>query len=236
MRDRASLPIVVEGRDDIDRQLVVAAHQPVVELLGKGEILAGGLVPDLAALDHAVEDQRLQLLGDLGGIDCRRLDLLFDVLFLIGQEFEQLAIALDVGVLLEQTQRLFDRAAVLGLVDVEPLLQQDRDVARRRLERLDIFDQKQRLQDPRGEIVAEVASRRSGSTAGRWISARCGCPRTSDRTWRAGRPAYCASLDRHVLEHAQHRALADRAVLALEGVVLRQILDRQLKQRDTGKE
>ena len=37
--------------------------------------------------------------------------------------------------------------------------------------------------------------------------------------------------DRDLLEDAQHRALADRAVLALERVVLRQVLDRQLEQR-----
>ena len=41
-----------------------------------------------------------------------------------------------------------------------------------------------------------------------------------------------ADLHGHLLEDAQHGALAHRAVLALEGVVLRQVLDGRLEQRE----
>ena len=39
-------------------------------------------------------------------------------------------------------------------------------------------------------------------------------------------------LDRHLLEHTQHGAFTHRAVLALEGVVQRQILNGRLEQRE----
>ena len=46
----------------------------------------------------------------------------------------------------------------------------------------------------------------------------------------ANRPL--GNLDRDLLEDAEHGALADRAVLALEGVVLREVLDGGLEQRE----
>ena len=41
-----------------------------------------------------------------------------------------------------------------------------------------------------------------------------------------------ADVDGHLLENPQHGAFTDGTVFTLEGVVLRQILDRRLKQRE----
>ena len=187
-------------------------------------------MPELAALDDAVENQCLQFLGDLGSVDVDRLDFLFDVLFLIGQEFEQFAIALDVGVLLKQTQRLIDPPLVLRQVGVEPLQHQDRDIAGCRLEGFDVFDQKQRLQNPRGELVAEVLL----GDQDRLLDIRFERGANALEHLVEGREAADRKIcepDRDLLEDAQHRPLTDRAVLSLESIVLRQILDRQLEQR-----
>ena len=58
-----------------------------------------GLVPKLPALDHAIEHQLLQHLGNLVVVYSDRLDLLLDVLFLVGQELIGLTVPLDVGLL-----------------------------------------------------------------------------------------------------------------------------------------
>ena len=160
----------------------------------------------------------------------KRLDLLLDVLLLVGQEFEALAIALNVGLLFEKAQRVFDRVAVFRLVDVEFALKQDRDISRRRLERLDILDQKQRLQHPGGEGVVEIVL--SGQDRLLNVGFQSGAD-ALEHLVESGEPAdrqlrQCLG---HVLKHPEHRAFADRAVLALKGVVFAQTLDRQLKQR-----
>jgi len=220
----------VKWRDDVDRQLVVAAERPIIEIARKSVVLRGRLVTDLAALDDAVENQRLQFLGDLGRVDLDRLDLLFDVLFLIGQELVQFAIALDVGVLLKQTERLIDPPLVFRQVGVEPLQHQDRDVAGRGLEGFDVFHQKQRLQNPRGELVTEVLL----SDQNRLLDIRFERGADALEHLIEGREPADRKIrepDRDLLEDAQHRPLTDRAVLSLESIVLGQVLDRQLEQR-----
>ena len=123
---------------------------------------------EFPALDDPVENQRLQFLCDLRSVDVDRLDLLFDVLFFIGQVLVQLAIALDVGVLLQQTERLLDpplcfvrsvsnlssiRIAMLRAVALNSLTYLTRNRAFR----------------PASRTRHRGSSRRSGWTAGRSI-------------------------------------------------------------------
>ena len=54
---------------------------------------------------------------------------------------------------------MLDCVTVLGLINIELALQQDRDISRRCLERLHIFDQKERLQHAGREGVTEIALR-----------------------------------------------------------------------------
>ena len=124
---------------------------------------------------------------------------------------------------------MLDRVAVLRLIDIELALQQDRDVSRRRFERLHILDQKERLQHAGREGVAEIALR--GQDRLLDIRFQCGADplehlvesgEPTDRQWRQ-------SLG-HVLKHPEHGAFAHGTVLAFERIVLAKTLDRQLKQ------
>ena len=59
------------------------------------------VTPDLALFDDAIEQQFFQFLGQVGVLDVGVLDLLFDVLFFVGQVFIDFAVALDVGLLFQ---------------------------------------------------------------------------------------------------------------------------------------
>ena len=66
-----------------------------VELTGKGIVNPRARMPDFCMAKNRTESQLIELPFDLCRINGNRLDLGLDVLFLICQEFIDLAIALD---------------------------------------------------------------------------------------------------------------------------------------------
>ena len=63
-----------------------------------------------------------QELGDLRGVDVGALDLVLDVLFLIGQVLVDRAIALDIGLLLQEVECLGNLPVQLGEVLAETVV------------------------------------------------------------------------------------------------------------------
>ena len=96
------------GRDEVDRQLPLGAVGLVVELEAEREVLAVLGVADLVGLDDVAGEDLEQPGADLGGVDVDVLDLLLDVLLFVGQVLVDVAVALDVGLRLQQGQRLLD--------------------------------------------------------------------------------------------------------------------------------
>src|SRR5690606_9126099 len=127
-----------------------------VELAGKSIVHTRAGMLDLAVTEDRSKRQFIELPLNLGGIDGNCLDLGLDVLFLVGEKFIDLAIALDQRLAFQKRQSLFDIAALFGLVCLEPRQQEDRYVASGRLEFLDVFDKEQDFQNPNGEIIAKV--------------------------------------------------------------------------------
>ena len=87
-------------------QFVLPTEGSVVHLAGVWVVLPVA-VPDLALLDDAIKQQRLQLFHDVSGFDFGVLDLLLDVFFFIGEVLVHIGVALNVGLLLQQIERSF---------------------------------------------------------------------------------------------------------------------------------
>ena len=60
----------------MDRQLILASNEAVIQLAGEGIVLAVLVIADLAVLDHLIEDEVSQFIGDGVGLDLGILDLL----------------------------------------------------------------------------------------------------------------------------------------------------------------
>ena len=144
-------------RDEVDRQLPLLAMGLVVELEAEREVLAVLGVADLVGLDDVAGEDLEQPGADLGGVDVDVLDLLLDVLLFVGQVLVGVAVALDVGLRLQQGQRLLDLLRQGGKIEAEAVVDQHREVARGRLEALDVLHEEQRLEQPDRQLVVEVA-------------------------------------------------------------------------------
>ena len=64
-QDGLAFGIFMERADDMDRQLVFAPMQPIIELAGERVVLPVLVVADLPVLDDVVEDDLLQLSGNV---------------------------------------------------------------------------------------------------------------------------------------------------------------------------
>ena len=118
-----------------------------------------------------------------------------------------------------------------GQVEAEAVVDQHREVARRGLEALDVLDEEQRLEQPDRQLVVEVAL----GDVDRALSG--GLQRGADAGEHVVEGREPADLDvadvlGDLLDDAEHRALTDRAVAALEDVVVRDALDRGLEERE----
>ena len=97
--------------DEVDREFALGAVDLVVELEAEREVLAVLGVADLVGLDDVAGEDLEQLGADLGGVDVDVLDLLLDDLLFVGQVLVDVAVALDVGLRLQQRQRLLAPAS-----------------------------------------------------------------------------------------------------------------------------
>jgi hypothetical protein len=221
--------VLVEGADHVDAQFIVAAQQAFVQPPGKWIVLAV-FVANLAILEYRVEDELAQFFGHGVAVDLGVLDLLLDVLLFVGQVLVFIAVALDVGLLLQQIQRRLDLPAQRRQVGIEASSISTVMLRRVALNSLTYFTRKSALsrlhsQADRPDVCSAVSTER-------WI---CDLSvvrmpsniRSKVASWPTSWPAM---LHRDVLKDLQHRALAHRAMFALEGVVLRQVLDRGLEE------
>ena len=90
----------------MDRQLLLGAVGLVVELEAEREVLPVLGVADLAGLDDVAGQDLEQPTADLGGVDVDVLDLFLDDLLFVGQVLVGVAVALDVGLRLQQRSAL----------------------------------------------------------------------------------------------------------------------------------
>ncbi len=175
-------------RDEVDRQLPLGAMGLVVELEAEREVLPVLGVADLVGLDDVAGEDLEQSCADLGGVDVDVLDLFLDDLLFVGQVLVDVAVALDVGLRLQQGQRFLDLLRQGRKVEAEAVVDEHREVARCRLEALDVLDEEERLEEPDRQRGCRGCARRRRSSAERRTSARPGCRRTCGRRSRGGRP------------------------------------------------
>ena len=178
-------------RDEVNRQLPLLAIGLVVELEAEREVLPVLGVADPVGLDDVAGEDLEQPGADLGGVDVDVLDLLLDLLLFVRQVLVGVAVALDVGLRLQQGQRFLHLLRQGGKVEAEAVVDQHREVARCRVEALDVLHEEERLEEPDRQLVVEVALGDIESSAERRPSARPGCRRTCGRTSRGGRPRRC---------------------------------------------
>ena len=88
--------------DEVDRQLLLGAVGLVVEFEPEREVLPVLGVADLAGLDDVAGQNLEQPTADLGAVDLDVLDLLLDDLLFVGQVLVDVAVALNVGLRLQQ--------------------------------------------------------------------------------------------------------------------------------------
>src|SRR5262249_39749590 len=79
------------------------------------------------------------------------LDFRFHILFVVSEKFIDVAVALDVGVVLQLVERGPDSSFVRGDVEIAAVNQKDCQIARRGLELLDELEQEQSLEQPHGQ-------------------------------------------------------------------------------------
>ena len=232
--DLARLP---QRRGDVvDGERMGAAVEDVVKPQLVREVASGRRVAEGRGLHHVVTDDRGQELGDLRRADVGVLDLLLDLLLLVGQVFVRGTGALHITPPLQQVEGPGDPAGEPGDVLVEAVVEQHGEVAGRCGEAVDVFDEEQGLEQAdrdRGGLGAggqlplglqDVADR--GGLHGLTDA------REHEVEGRHGADGLVRELLRHVLDDAQHGALADRGVAALEHVVPRQADQRRLEERE----
>ena len=217
--------------DEVDREFLLRPVDLVVELEAEREVLPVLGVADLAGLDDVAGEDLEELGADLGGVDVDVLDLLLDDLLFVGEVLVDVAVALDVGLRLQQRQRLLHVLRERGQVEAEAVVDEHGEVAGRGLEALDVLDEEERLEQADRELVVEVAL---GDVDG---ALRRGLQRGADAGEHVVEGRQRADLDvadvlGDLLDDAEHRPLADRTVAALEDVVVGDALDRRLEQRE----
>lgn len=81
----------------------------------------------------------------------------FDDLFFVGQVFVKSAVALDVGLRLQQRQRFLHLLGQGRQVQAEAVIDEDGQIACGGLKAVDVFDEEQRLKQADGKRVIQVA-------------------------------------------------------------------------------
>ena len=151
LRRDLGVGVVRLGRDEVNGQLALVALDDVVELVAEREVLAVLRVLELVRLEDVGREVLEELAGDLGGVDVDRLDLLLDLLFLVGEVLVDVAVALHVRLRLQQVERLLHLLAQRLEVETEAVVDEHGEVAGRGLEVVDVLHQEQRLQQAVGE-------------------------------------------------------------------------------------
>ena len=107
----------VFGRDEVNREVGVPAHEFVVKPPRISVVLPVAFVTNLGvAKDVGVENVGKQL-GERRLFDLRVLDLDLDVLLHVGEKFEALAVALEIGLSFKQGEPLADGFLVSANID-----------------------------------------------------------------------------------------------------------------------
>ena len=149
--------MLVHRRNKVYRELLLAAVEAVIDLSRILVLVLVVRVADLLQPQRAIECQLFQLGQHVADVDIGVLDFLLDVFFLVGQVFELLAVALDVGLLLQLVQRAFDLLLELADVLVEALEHQHAQVVDSGLEFAHVLDQEQRLEQAHGEFILKIS-------------------------------------------------------------------------------
>ena len=151
--------VFVEWCNDIDGEFLLTPEQAVIEFSGEWVKLVILIASNLLVLDDLVEYDLLQFGGYFRSLDIGVFYFLLYVFFLVGEVLKKITIALDVGLLFEQTKGFFDALAQPGQILIEALKHQHAEVADRWLEALDVLDQEKRFQHLDGEGVFEMIFR-----------------------------------------------------------------------------
>ena len=210
-------------------QFILPAEDLVIQLAGKGVILAVILIPNFAVADDQVENELIEFVGNGRIIHLGRLNLLLHIFFFIGEVFILLPVALNVGLHLQQVQRFFQPTLEGGQIGIKVGQHQHGEVAQRGLKLFDIFHQQQCLQNLDGKAVFQIVLSQDDGPLNVGFQRR---PYAFKHQVKGSQLAQGSpgNLLGHFLEHTQHGALPHRAVFAFKGVVQRQVLDGGLKQ------
>ena len=215
--------------DEVHCQFALLPVRLVVELVAEREVLPVLGVPQLGGPDDVPGEDLGQPGTDLGCVDVDVLDLLLDDLFLVGEVLVQGAVALHVGLGLQQGQRLLHPFGEVRQVQTEAVVHQHGQVAGGGVEPLDVLHEEQGLEETDRELVLQIAfSDIDGALRRRLQRRTYAGEHLVEGRQRADLDV--ADLFRDLLDHAQHGPFPDGTVAALEHVVVRDPLDRGLEQ------
>src|SRR5690606_16197446 len=134
------------GSDEVDRQLTLLSLRNVIELVTKREVLAVLGVLEFVGPENVGRKVPEELARDLGGVNVDRLDLLFNLLLLIGEVLVDVAVPLNIRLCLQQVERLLHLLAQSREVEPEAVINKHGEVTGSRFEGVDVLHQEQRLQ------------------------------------------------------------------------------------------
>ena len=179
-----------------------------------------------------LEDHRPIGVLDIRGRQVNGLDLLVEILFLVGQVFVTQSNPLDVRLVLQHRQRRFDPLRQLRDILVQAVQEEDAKVPRRGLKLTYVLHEEQRLQNANRKGVVQVAFADDDLVDLRVLEREADAVEPvierHKRPHRRGNRI--AQTLRRVLTDGQHRPFSNRGIASGERIVRRKIEHRRLKE------
>ena len=122
------LRLIMKRTDDMNGQILFTAKRSVIQFSRVGEILFVGSVPELFGFDDFVENDLVQFVGNVFCVNVGAFDLLFDILLFVGQELVNVTGALNVDLVDQPIEGLFNSLFQFGHVLVKVIQHQDAKV------------------------------------------------------------------------------------------------------------
>jgi len=204
----------------MDGELLLFAHIALINFAGKGKILVGRFKGDFIFTNDAGEKQILDGFGNLILVHIGIFDLFFNILFLIRQVFKHLAVALDIGFLLQDIQGDFDFFFKGGQILIQFALQQHAQIARCGVEALNVFHQQQRFEHPHCVWIVEMILRVDDRLLDLRPQGRANAFKHHIKR-RQSAHLLIGNCLHHLLKDTQHGTFANGAIAAFKIVMLR---------------
>ena len=187
-------------------------------------------ITDFCASENLFEDDFIQNLNHVGGVDRGVFDLFFDILFLIGQILIKISVSLNIRLAFQFIQGFLNPSSpFLGILR-KIRSQQNGNISCCRLEWTYIFHQEQSFEYLHCKRIAQVLLCRGNCSH---CVAFHRLPDSLVHQVEGGKTAkfLLSKINDDSLEHPQHGTFADGIMLSLKHIVFRKTLNCGLEQR-----